>query len=348
MRYFGSDMHAGYPPLISSTVAVTWWISGNQVDLSGLIVIAVVNACAAVTAAWAVIEFGSSMSAQLRTHNSAGSPSESLGSSIWINLPVLASIGVAVLLIFVFFGVTEPFTTNGYADPLWSVAAVGAVVYALQLGHDRAWLGSAAILLAVAGETKVEGTATVVGIVALICLRTYLRERRVRLRFTVLAIAGIVLLGAWPILMRLRHVGADMNTSGPRMSPIWQRTNAVYNALLPHLHVIALAAILSVVASYALKPVRRAFAIETNLWAWSAVIVGLVAVATAYIFGPGGLTYLDGWLQTSVHRVAEFPALMSWWIVASLVVVAATALAVSAREPPPVKTVLIGAKPLDH
>ena len=39
----------------------------------------------------------------------------------------------AGLLVFVAFGITEPFMTNGYADPIWSLAAVGAVAYGLQL-----------------------------------------------------------------------------------------------------------------------------------------------------------------------------------------------------------------------
>ncbi len=42
----------------------------------------------------------------------------------------------AVLLVVVAAGVTEPFLTNGYADPLWSLAAVGAVAFGLQL-HDE-------------------------------------------------------------------------------------------------------------------------------------------------------------------------------------------------------------------
>ena len=48
--------------------------------------------------------------------------------------------------------------TNGYADPIWSLAAVGAVAYGLQLGEGRSNRGAAALLLAlVAGMSKDEG-----------------------------------------------------------------------------------------------------------------------------------------------------------------------------------------------
>ena len=77
----------------------------------------------------------------------------------------------AVLVVFTFFGVTSAFVTNGYADPLWSVAAVGAVAYLFLMPASGPGLGSAVILLAVAGETKVEGTATAIGIILVVGLR---------------------------------------------------------------------------------------------------------------------------------------------------------------------------------
>ena len=56
----------------------------------------------------------------------------------WVRLlPLVVGVIVAVLLVFVAFGITEPFMTNGYADPIWSLAAVGAVAYGLQLQNSR-------------------------------------------------------------------------------------------------------------------------------------------------------------------------------------------------------------------
>jgi hypothetical protein len=340
MRNFGGDMHAGYPPLISSTVAVAWWISGRQSDEVAVILISIVNTCAAVTAAWALVEFGSSLSAKIRSKGRARSVVAQVQStqlqkglrSHVSELPRWCGAGVAVLLIFVFFGVTEPFTTNGYADPLWSVAAAGAVAYLLILPANRAWLGTAVVLLAVAGETKSEGTATVMGILVLICLRSVWRTRRIRLRPVAAASAAIVLLAIWPVLMRLRHVGADMNTSGPRESPLWQRAQAVYDAMSPHLHIVLLAAVLSVVGTYLLLQTRDALSAENILWAWCAALVGLAVVCGAYVFGPGDMSFLQGWLETSAHRVSEFPALTAWWIVASLVVLLAAGPAMLTRS----------------
>ena len=47
--------------------------------------------------------------------------------------------------------------TNGYADPIWSLAAVGAVAYGLQLRMSRANQGVTLILVLVAGMSKHEG-----------------------------------------------------------------------------------------------------------------------------------------------------------------------------------------------
>ena len=75
-------------------------------------------------------------------------------------MPLLVGVIVAVLLVFVVFGITEPFMTNGYADPIWSLAAVGAVAYGLQLRKSRANQGVTLILVLVAGMSKDEGFAT--------------------------------------------------------------------------------------------------------------------------------------------------------------------------------------------
>lgn len=233
MHNIGADTHAGYPPLVSSTVAVGWWVSGTHSDRIGAVLIAIVNVCAAVAAAWALVELGSLLSARIRTGGAGSGPAgRSTGArppNRWMaldQLPRWCGAGAAVLLVLTFFGVTSVFAFNGYADPLWSVAAVGAVAYLLVLPVSGAGIGAAAILLAVAGETKVEGTATAIAIIAIVGVRAVLHSRgtaplRTRVVVPILVVAGAaVALVVWPAVMRLRHVGADLNTSGPRQSPL--------------------------------------------------------------------------------------------------------------------------------
>ena len=73
-------------------------------------------------------------------------------------LPLAAGHGAAGLLVMVSAGVTEPFLTNGYADPLWSLAAVGAVAFGLQLRDEPSTRAAAVVLILVAGMTKNEGS----------------------------------------------------------------------------------------------------------------------------------------------------------------------------------------------
>jgi hypothetical protein len=341
MQHLGADTHAGYPPLISSTVTVGWWIAGNQSDRIGTGLIAVVNLCAALVAAWAIFEFGSGLARRLRRgpSTSAGTPDPGVGSPppALAELPLWIGAAAAVLLVFTFFGLTEPFTTNGYADPLWSVAATGAVAYLFLLPSQPSRFGVAAILLAVAGETKSEGTATVVGVILLLSLLTSLRAWRATGTWSSVVpklIAGataIVALALWPIVMRLRHVGADVNTSGPRQAPLWARTVAVYHAMAPHLHVLVIAALVSLACALLLPAVRRHLSVVSDLWAWVALLIGLVVVVGAYVLGPGNIFFLDLWLETSAHRVSEYPALVAWWILGAATVVAAAAPAALVR-----------------
>jgi hypothetical protein len=346
MHNIGADTHAGYPPLISSTVAVGWWVSGTHSDRIGAVLIAIVNVCAAVAAAWALVELGLMVSARIRSggagSGTAGRGAEPARADRWPaldQLPRWCGAGTAVLLVFSFFGVTSVFAFNGYADPLWSVAAVGSVAYLLLVPASGAGTGAAVILLAVAGETKVEGTATAIAIIAIVGLRAVLRGRgtaplRSRVVAPALVVVGAAIaLVVWPAVMRLRHVGADLNTSGPRQSPLWQRTQVTYDALAPHLHIVLLALVLSAAAWFMLRGVRSIVATGSDGWAWVTLVVGLVIVAGGYIDGPGSIYFLDLWLQTSAHRVADFPALGAWWIVAATVVTASAAPATLAAGP---------------
>jgi len=225
-------------------------------------------------------------------------------------------------------GITEPFITNGYADPLWSLAAIGAVAYGLQLRDERSARAAAVILVLVAGLTKEEGFATSVALVVLIAARSVglpgLRGARDRwVAPVVVAVCELALLAWWPELMKAIHA-RGATTSFSLSQDIAHRTDAVARGMSPYLHVLVLALALSVVGGLILRPVRRVSGSGNDLWAWSALIVGLVALGGALVTGSAAI---GPWILSTVHRITEYPALQGWWIVGFWVVVAAAGLA---------------------
>jgi len=158
---------SAYPPLVSASTAVSWSVTGNHSMRLGVVVIALLNTCALATAAFALVECGRRVTGRLSTAATppaatpGGTPTAGPLSLIrgrsWVALPMMVGVVSAVLLIFIAFGITEPFMTNGYADPLWSLAAVGAVAYGLQMQPGRSELGVVLVLVLVAGLSKDEG-----------------------------------------------------------------------------------------------------------------------------------------------------------------------------------------------
>jgi hypothetical protein len=236
---------------------------------------------------------------------------------------------VAVLLVFIATGVTEPFLVNGYADPVWSIAMVGAVVYGFVLPSPDRQLWPAVVLLAVAGEAKIEGTVIAVAVILMLTTRTAIRRLTARevphgtrlgacWRTLGAAGAGISGLLLWPIVVRLEHFNSGFVIGGPGSNPGLKRARTVYHFMVPYLGVLLLAGIVALVCGLCLHRARRAMGIGSDGWSWGAVLIGLVVVGGAYVVGPGNVTL---WLSTSVHRVIVFPALQGWWIIGTWVVV---------------------------
>jgi hypothetical protein len=329
---------SAYPPLLSAAVAVAWKVTGIHTARLGVTTVAVLNACALAAAALALVQ-----AARTAASRAAGR---------WV--PLAAGVVVAVLLVVVAAGVTEPFLTNGYADPLWSLAAVGAVAYGLQLRDEPSARAAAVILVLVAGMTKNEGFATSVALVVLIAARAIgwpgrygrpgrhsqhgqdgqhgPRERDGRpgppeprrgwVAPVVVAFGELVLLVWWPELMKVIHA-RGATTSFSLSQDIAHRTDAVAHGMSPYLHVLILALAVSVVGALALRPVRRRAGIGNDLWAWLALVVGLVALGGALVTGSGAI---GPWILTTVHRITEYPSLQGWWIVAVWAVTAAAGL----------------------
>ncbi len=305
--------HASYPPLVSSAVAVSWEVTGVHTYRLGVVVIALLNACAAAALGWALVEAG--LKAARRAH--AGR-----------RRALALGVGVAAgpLLVLAAFGVAGPFATNGYADPLWSFAAAGAIVYGLLLPFEARHVATAAILLAVAGLTKQEGVATAMVLTVLVVLRSLAHygrvsaKRRAAIWWCIGAgLAGLALLGTWPVLSRLLHAPRDVNTSGPRVGTFWHRANLTVHWMAPHLHVLLFAVPISVIGALFFRAERRATGLGNDGWSWVGLAAGLAVVGGAYVTGPGNTAF---WLLTSVHRTTMFPAITAWLIVGGWVVAA--------------------------
>ena len=308
---------SAYPPLVSAAAAVSASVTGNTSVRLGVVVIALLNTCALLAAAFAVVDLG---------RRAAARPASGTARSF---APALVGLVSAVLLVLVAFGITEPFMTNGYADPIWSLAAVGAIAFGLQSAGSRSDQGVALVLVLVAGLSKDEGAVTAVGIILLMTARTVAAvptaERRRGWRPPVLrALVALLLVGSWPAVVRALHARGMTSAFSPAGTWIG-RARATEAGMAPYLHVLVLAVPLAVVGGLLLSPVRRRIGAANDGWAWAGLAWGLVAVAGALVTGTGAI---GPWILSTVHRVTEFPILGAWWIVAVWAVVASAALPV--------------------
>lgn len=337
---------SAYPPLVSASAAVAWKVTGVHTARLGVTVIAVLNGCALAAAALAVLECGRGAALRLAT---VGGPEVDPGTGPeatpgttaeapavapaeapavaprWT--PVVAGVVAGVLLVVVSAGVCEPFLTNGYADPLWSLAAVGAVAWGLQSRSDRSNRAVAGVLILVAGLSKNEGLVVALALVALVAARSIGTDgvrggwRRWRVPVAVAALE-VAVLAWWPLAMHVigaRGASSTFTTSNGTGG----RASAVVHGMSPYLHVLVLAAPLAALGGLVLAGLRRRAGMGNDLWAWLALAVGLVAVGGALVTGAGAIV---PWIRSTVHRITEYPILQGWWIVGIWAVVASCGL----------------------
>lgn len=309
---------SAYPPLVSAAAAVSASVTGNTSVRLGVVVIALLNTCALLAAAFAVVDLGRRAAAR----PASGTTRSSIA-------PAVVGLVSAVLLVLVAFGVTEPFMTNGYADPIWSLAAVGAIAFGMQCAGSRSDQGAALVLVLVAGLSKDEGAITAIGIILLMTARAVAavpaEERRRGWRApAVRALVALALVGSWPAAVRALHARGVTSTFSPAATWIG-RAHATEAGMAPYLHVLVLAVPLAIVGGLLLSPVRRRIGAANDGWAWCGLAWGLVAVAGALVTGTGAIA---PWILSTVHRVTEFPVLGAWWIVAVWAVVASGAFPV--------------------
>ncbi len=223
-------IQSAYPPLVSASNAVAWSVTGDHSFRLGVIVIAALNVCALAAAALSLVELGRRFSVRLSRADDRTGARPQVGSdpvhAAGRMAPMMVGVIGAALLVFVASGITEPFMTNGYADPIWSLAAVGAVAYGLQAPLRGSEQAATTVLLLVAGMSKVEGAATAVVLIALVASRALLTmpagERRHHgWRPLALGASQLALVGAWPLLMRV----IDARGASATFSPVGQWTS---------------------------------------------------------------------------------------------------------------------------
>jgi len=275
--------HPGYPPLISSVMALGWRVSGTSSDRVAVVLTALLNACALLVAAWGIVE--AARHGARRVHVDLRHRRRFIG----------VGIVIAVLTVLVAGGVLGTFETNGYADPLWSLAAVAVVVYGLILPPTAANLGVVAVMVGVAGLTKVEGTAVAIMLLVVIGLRSVLGRSPTSRQFVAALGAGVLALLIWPVLTVVVGVPTDASLSGRRQGSLQHRAATTFDAMVPHLHVVVLAALCGGAGFLALRHVRNRLGLGNDLWAWAALASAGVVLMGAYVFGPGNI---ELWLAT--------------------------------------------------
>ncbi len=313
-NHFFVVSHPSYPPLLSSVMALTWSITGTSSDRVAVVAVALLNGCALVVAGWGIVE--AARRGMARTQNVR-----------WRQRTIVVlGIVVGALVVLVGGGVLGVFSTNGYADPLWSLAAVGAVLFGLVLEPTGSDLGVVAILLAVSGLTKVEGTAVAVVLLLVIGLRHQLqrdRPGRRRLRPVLTVGAGVLALFGWEFLMVGLGVPTDPSIVGKRDGSMLSRAESTWDAAVPHLHVVVLAVLCAVFGLALLRVFRGRLGLGNDLWAWGSLVGAGAVLGGAYVVGPGDI---ELWLATSINRTTIFIALLAWWIVAAWAVTASAAV----------------------
>ncbi|MHB1712384.1 MAG: hypothetical protein ACYCV7_13460 [Acidimicrobiales bacterium] len=353
----------GYPPLVSASAAVAWSVTGDHTMRLGVVVIALLDTCALATAAFAFVELGRRFSAMLSVPAVPAAPPPATSpppaapppavpaapcdstarrstAGLLAYAPMIAGIVAAVLLVFISFGITEPFMTNGYADPTWSLTALGAIAYGLQATStsaavgpvrgatgNRSGHGVVAILLLAAGMSKNEGVVIGAFLIVLVAARriaTVPGDQRARRWWRTpagVAVAELVAVGAWPTLIRMLHARGGSTSFSPPGAMV-ARARATFDGFAPYLHVLVLAIPIAVVGGLVLSKTRNENHAANDWWGWAGLAGGLFAIGGALTVGSGAIA---PWLAATVHRVTEFPALTGWWIVATWAVVASGA-----------------------
>lgn len=344
-RYVGLGQTA-YPPLVSAVGALAWGVTGQHSERLATVAIALVNSCALIMATSVFVVTaqrwvaGAPVTEEVVTVR--GTPAG------WLQRNRVAPSGllgvaaalVAGLVVVTAFGVTEPFMTNGYADPAWSLAAVGALTWGLQAESRPSWRMVALALAVMAGMTKDEGVFNAIALVVLIVARPLAgiwwngsgqagpgRRLHDGVRPLVEGAVALALIAAWPVAIRIVHARGQ---SAPlTFVDLWSRTIQSAQGLEPYLHGLVWAAGASLIGWLALRPVRRRLRLANDAWGWTGTVAGCVIFTLLFATGGGAV---GPHLLSAGHRVSEFVDLAPWWILGMWAIAAVAALVEGSLE----------------
>jgi hypothetical protein len=229
------------------------------------------------------------------------------------------------------FAVAGSYGLNGYMDPLWSSAAVAAIVWGLVLPRSTESLIIAWICAVVASLTKNEGLTTALIVLVLIALRyrpltlAELRQLRTRLgrlrgspgpdaRQVARSWAGravFVIVPALPGLAwaALAYIdGLRDNFFLPTSTEsLAYRAGATAVGMAGHLVVAPIALAVLIAGCLMLRGVRERGRLANPAWLWTACLFSLGIIFATYVLG-GFEIHL--WLRFSVDRTTIFAQLL--------------------------------------
>jgi len=273
--------HMDYPPLVPSSVALTWRAAG-QTDLrTAQIVTAVLGACALATLGWAVAAIARRVGAAPAVRAAAAAAA------------VLGCIAAA-----------EGGLTRGYVDALAAAAAAGAALHALVLPIRRDTSLMVGLLAAVAALTKVEGSVAAGVVVGLYALRVVTSRSTQVSRSTLAGVVAAALApaAAWyaaAVAMGAGLASAGYTSSAPDPGRPLDRIGATIPSVAIEVWPLPLAVVSSVLAWWltSRSPARARWRPPTLLWL--AVGVQLFVLVVGFVVGD---YEIHRWLEIAASR----------------------------------------------
>jgi hypothetical protein len=214
------------------------------------------------------------------------------------------------------FGLGAGLGLRGYVDVLCAAAAATAAVAGLVLPPTAQSGRVAAVGLAAAGLTKLEGLAIAVGVLLpLIAARWWLGRRRHGLRPLTVVTLGALTGLAWVALARHITPIGDSAISGDSLTALLggerqqiDRLSPTLSALWRQLGLFDLVVVVVIVAgTVLLGRRRRALGLSSGLWLPSAAVGVLVVTTFIYVVGAPEIGW---WLDTSAFRTTAIVHLL--------------------------------------
>jgi hypothetical protein len=186
----------------------------------------------------------------------------------------------------------------------------------------------------VAGTTKLEGSLTAAIIVGLIAARLLARElssRRTRawMHAGVVAFGAWLVIGIWPLVIRLLGARPDVPAGGPRQGSDLSRFHTSALAIWGELHIVVVGLAVAAIGTFCVRSARRRAGLGSDAWAWAALCAGVLVVLSAYVVGPGNI---EAWIRTSLSRVMTFEQLQAYWIMVIWAIIAVSEFRIIGRS----------------